>query len=52
MKSPLSVDADRIRVEAVRVAESQFKAARTTQQRHDARAVLARARRAAGVIDG
>ena len=48
MSSLLRVDVKAVRKEAVRVAEKQFKAARTTQQRHDARAVLKRARRANG----
>ena len=46
MPSPLYVDVKAIRKEAVRVAEKQFKAARTTLKRHEARRALAKARRA------
>ena len=45
MRNPLTVDVNAVRKEAVRVAEKQFKDARTTMQRHDARKVLAKARR-------
>ena len=53
MPSPLHVDVNAVRKEAVRVAEKQFKAARTTLKRHEARRALAKARRAVeGSING
>ena len=53
MPSPLHVDVNAVRKEAVRVAEKQFKAARTTLKRHEARKALAKARRAVeGSING
>lgn len=48
MDSPLKVDVKAVRKEALRQAEKEFAAAKTTEQRHYARLALARARRAVG----
>ena len=48
MDSPLKVDVKALREDAVRRAEAEFADAKTTMDRHNARRVLARARRAAG----
>jgi len=47
MSSPLRVDVRKYRENAVRAAEEQFKAARTTTQKHEARLAVQKARRAA-----
>jgi hypothetical protein len=47
MRSPLSINVDEYRADAVREAERRFRTARTTTQRHEARLALQKARRAA-----
>ena len=50
MDSPLKVNAKAVREEAIKRAEEDFKYAKNTQEKHDARRALQRAKRAAAKV--